>query len=186
MLQYIKNNVQLTEAMVEFIFLKLPSNLVRQPYSSKLISLKEILTVTCNPKIIHQILTWRINIKSEDIIAAGEYIPDSSSDLLISILRYAARRKVEILNVSVLKIACWKAMMEKKAKIVSIFIQYGAEPHLEKLVQVPGVFIDLYLREYYFDQLGDMIKRKDTTHMMVNFTQVLAYLLKYDFMHAFV
>ncbi len=171
LLQYIKNNVELTEAMIDFIFVKLPSRMGRQPYNGKLISLKEILTVTSNPRIINNILMLRINIKSEDIIAAGEYIPDCSSDRLLSILKYAARQNVEILNVSVLNNACRKAMMKKKTKIVSIFIQYGAEPHLEKLVQVTGVFIDSHLSKYYFKQLGLLIKSKDNPHMMVNFTQ---------------
>lgn len=141
-------NATLTENLLEFVFLKLPDNLVNIPYNSTFISLRTIIRLTTLPQVVTRVVYCGVSIEEDDIMAAAIAIPDSKVALLELILTHCDVPDEDAYQ-SCINTACNNALATNKKASVLTFMRHGATPSPDRLGQIPGLYDEPLVKKYF-------------------------------------
>ena len=145
--RHIMENASLTESLLEYLVLKLPGG---RPYDVSFSSLRSVLKVTTQPKIITTLVCWGIPIEEADIMAAAHHIPDTRAFLLDFILAKTKICKDKHYYVCI-NTACNEALLANKRNCVLQFMVYGSRPCRNYLSRIPDLLHEPVVQTYLDD-----------------------------------
>ena len=119
----------LTEALLKFVIIKLPSVNLTKPYDASKINLARVILKTSDYKLIKRLLDLNMKVKQSHIITAVVFIPPENTNTFELLLEKAV--KIDQLT---LASACQKAIVAMKFEFVALLIKKGATPPANELV----------------------------------------------------
>ena len=137
-LKVMKENYTLTEALLDFVLLKLSDKKIEAPYDASCISLNQLIiqNITRKLPIIEELVKNGMLIRPDDITTAVEHLQNSDAKIFDFIVSQYIREESFL---KCINLACSFAIKNNKVDFIIILLNYGSTPSPDELSQVSDI-----------------------------------------------
>ena len=133
----------LTEALLKFVIIELPSVNLTKPYDASKINLARVILKTTDYKLTKCLLDLNMKVKQSHIVTAVTHVPLEDTSTFELLLEKAVK-----IDQPTFASACRRAIVAMKFEFVVLLIKKGATPAANELIGKEKFFDNPIIKEY--------------------------------------